>query len=243
MWSEFKIVLSHFVALSIVALALLAAAITAYLRSQLTAGIRWIFRPLAARLPWNRTQRPSSSDELRHELVSLFTVAQLRILKRDGSQATYDKISDYEVQSAALSEYREGMTAEGAATNFATSLGRITETIKEHGFYVSRIDFGNVLGRGDRFQNTYSVDLADSFQEVEEHWTQEVAVPTDHLTIRVIFPKSRPPYLLRCKVLHGLNETQLPTSARLIQRGTCHSAVWDIPRPPLGTIYKFEWLW
>src|ERR1700751_3529312 len=66
----------------------------------------------------------------------------------DGSHATYEKTSDYEVRSATLAEYREGETAEGTATNFATLVGRITETIKEHGFYISRIDLGNLLHQG-----------------------------------------------------------------------------------------------
>src|SRR5262249_12020138 len=152
--------------------------------------IRWIFRPLAARLPWNHPRRPSSSGEPEHELVSLFTVAQLRIFEPDGSHATYEKTSDYEVRSATLAEYREGVTAEGTATNFATLVGRITDTIKEHGFYVSRIDLGDLLHKGDRFQNTYSADLFASFMAVEEHWTQEVAVPSDYLTMRIVFPAS-----------------------------------------------------
>src|SRR5262249_42018932 len=82
----------------------------------------------------------------------------------------------------------------------------------QHGFYISTIDLGNVLHQGARFQNTFSVDLVDSFMAVEEHWTQEIAVPSDYLIIRVVFPTLRPPSLLRCKLLNGLEETQLPTS-------------------------------
>jgi hypothetical protein len=240
---EFKIVLSHFVALCTAVLALLASIATAYFRDQVTAGLRWILWPLAARLPWNHSQRPSSSGEPVHELVSLFTVVQLRIFEPDGSHATYDKTSDYEVRSATLAEYREGVTAEGTATNFATLVGRITETIKEHGFYISRIGLGNLLHQGARFQNTYSVDLVDSFLAMEEHWTQEIAVPSEYLTMRVVFPTSRPPSLLRCKLLNGLEETQLPTSARLVHLHGYPIAVWELPHPFLGAIYKLEWVW
>jgi len=243
MWSGFKLVLSHFVALCTAVLALLASVATAYFRDQVTAGIRWILRPLSARLPWNHTRRPRSSGEPVHELVSLFTVVQLRIFEPDGSHATYEKTSDYEVRSATLAEYREGVTAEGTATNFTTLAGRITETIKEHGFYVSQIDLGNLLHQGARFQNTYSVDLVDSFMAVEEHWTQEIAVPSEYLVIRVVFPTSRPPSLLRCKLVTGLDETQLPTSARLVNLHGYTSAVWELAQPFLGAIYKLEWIW
>jgi len=129
MWSGFKIVLSHFVALWTAVLALLASIATAYFRDQVSAGIRWILWPLTTRLPWNHAQRPRSSGQPVHELVSLFTVVQLRIFESDGSSATYEKTSDYEVRSATLAEYREGVTAEGTATNFTTLIGRITETI------------------------------------------------------------------------------------------------------------------
>lgn len=178
-----------------------------------------------------------------HELVSLFTAVQVRIIKSDGSHATYKKTSDYEVRVAALSEYREAVTTEGTATDFTTQVGRITETTKEHGFLVSRIDLGNLLTRGARFQNTYSVSLVGSFMAVEEHWTQEIAVPSEHLSIRITFPKSRPPFLLRCKLLNGLEETQLPTSARLMHLHGSPTVVWELPQPRLGTIYKLEWLW
>jgi hypothetical protein len=240
---EFKVALSQFVAFGTAALALLASIAAAYFRDQVAVGIRWILWPLAARLPWNRTQRPSSSGDPVHELISLFTVVQLRIYDPNGSHATYEKTSDYEVRSASLAEYREGVTAEGVAQNFTTLVGRITETIREHGFYISRIDLGNVLQEGARFHNTYSVDLVDSFMAAEEHWTQEIAVPCDYLTIRVVFPTSRPPSLLRCKLLNGLEETQLPTSARLVHLHQYPMAVWELPRPVLGTIYKMEWIW
>lgn len=243
MWSDFQIVLSHFVAPITAALTLFIAVLTTYFRDQVTVAVTWVLRPLAARLPWNRTPRQNSFDEYDFELASLLTVAQLAILKSDGSRAIYTKTSDYEVRAKSLSEYREGVTAEGTATNFATLIGQLTETTKEHGFYVSRVDLGNVLQQGVRFQNTYSVDLIESFVAEEEHWTQEIAVPTEHLTIRVIFPKSRPPVLLRCKLVKGLIDLQLPTSARLVDLQAHAMAVWELPQPRLGAIYKLEWLW
>ena len=78
---------------------------------------------------------------------------------------------------------------------------------------------------------------------VEEHWTQEITVPTEYLTIRVLFATSRPPSLPRCKLLNGLEETQLPTSARLVHLHEYPIALWELPQPLLGAIYKLEWVW
>ena len=111
------------------------------------------------------------------------------------------------------------------------------------GFIFLESIFGNVLHEGARFQNTYSVDLVNSFMAVEEHWTQEIAVPCEYLTIRVIFPTSRPPSLLRCKLLKGVEETQLPTSARLVHLHQYPIVIWELPQPVFGAVYKLEWIW
>lgn len=77
----------------------------------------------------------------------------------------------------------------------------------------------------------------------EEHWTQEIARPTGHLTLRIHFPRERPPKLVGCKRVIGLLE--LPTapevtSTELFGRP---AILWEIMDPKLGDIYKLEWRW
>lgn len=222
-------------------LELLTTGLLAYFRSQINFGLRWTLRPLTERFPWNSNAAFARANQ-RLALISLLTTVDLTI-SEDNSVAIYRKSSDYEVRNGALVEYREAVTATGTAAGFSTLIGRIVETIREHGFYISRIDLGDVLRRGARFRNIYTAYLFDSFVSSQEHWTQEIAVPTSRLTLRIIFPKNRPPTLLRCKIIAGLIVTQIATAARLTQLHGCPTAIWDISDPPLDKIYKLEWCW
>jgi hypothetical protein len=135
------------------------------------------------------------------------------------------------------------LTAAGKASGFSTLWGTIVETTKEHGFYISRIDLGDLLKKGSRFQNVYTANLHDCFANDEEHWSQEIAFPTKHLTLRIHFPKSRPPRLVKCKVVEGVADKQVRTDAKIMELSGENGIVWDIQSPKLKDIYKLEWLW
>src|SRR6202030_1218557 len=88
----------------------------------------------------------------------------------------------------ALSRYREGVSADGAATDFATLRGTIVETRGEHGCFISEIDLGTTVHRGGLFTNVYQAKLFDCFTAGEEYWTQEIAFLTRQLTMHIHFP-------------------------------------------------------
>jgi len=219
-------------------IAAVAASLLAYFRSQASAGIKWLFQPLARRLPWNQTP-PLEAEKLASEM----TVADIFLTTADGRSATYEKTGDYVVNAEPLNLYYEGVTASGTASGFSTELGAIVQTTTEHGFLVSRIDLGSVFEVGVRFRNVFRVQLEDCFLAEEEHWTQEIAVPTKHLTVRVHFPSGRPPKLVRSKTLVGLAHKQLGHGAAIAELFGQPAIVWEIDNPKLGDIYKLEWRW
>jgi hypothetical protein len=219
-------------------IAAVAASLLAYFRSQASAGIKWLFQPLARRLPWNQTP-PLEAEKLASEM----TVADIFLTTADGRSATYEKTGDYVVNAEPLNLYYEGVTASGTASGFSTELGAIVQTTTEHGFLVSRIDLGSVFEVGVRFRNVFRVQLEDCFLAEEEHWTQEIAVPTKHLTLRVHFPSGRPPKLVRSKTLVGLAHKQLGHGAAIAELFGQPAIVWEIDNPKLGDIYKLEWRW
>ncbi|WP_194483308.1 hypothetical protein [Bradyrhizobium sp. CCBAU 21365] len=216
------------------------AALLAYFREQFAEGLKWLVSPIIRRLPWHREALAHSPQ---HGLSSNLTIADLFLLTTDGKRAVYAKAGDYVVGSEPLSSYFEGVTTSGDARNFATEMGVILETKTEHGFHVSEIDLGALLPAGTHFHNEYRAELYDSFTSEEEHWTQEIALPTKHFTLRVHFPKKRPPILLRCKRLVGLAEYQMKTSVRTATLFGRPSVMWEIKEPQLGEIYKLEWRW
>jgi hypothetical protein len=163
-----------------------AAALLTYFRSEASTAIRWLFDPVARCLPWNQTLA-SPSEQAAANLSSDSTLADLFLITPDGRLAMYEKIANYVANAEPVSSYREAATSSGAVSGFSTELGVIVETTTEHGFLVSRIDLGSFCGVGTRFRNVYRVHFQDCFI-AEEHWTQEIAVPTKHLTLRIHFP-------------------------------------------------------
>lgn len=235
---------THLATLAATTLGMFTAALIAYFRGQITAGTKWALAPIARRLPWNQTSPvEGSAPDHGSNLISELTVVDVLLMSADGKTARYQKTGNYVVSDDYLTSYREGVTAAGTASGFSTMSGTIVETIKEHGFYISRIDLANVLSKGSRFQNVFAAELHDCFINDEEHWTQEIALPTKHLTLRIHFPTGRPPKQIKCKVVEGVTNKQLRTDAKITGLSGEQGIVWEIQNPKLKNIYKLEWVW
>ena len=219
--------------------AMLAAAIAAYTGDQIRSGTHWVLKPVARQLPWNRgLGAPNSSADL----SSVFTLVQVFLLDASGCRARYRKTTSF-VARRPTTTYQEAVTAEHAAAEFITMRGTIVDTVVERGFYVSKINLGNSVSRGEQFTNVYSADLLDSFTRPHEHWTQEFTYPTEHLTLQVHFPAERPPKLVVSKIVQGASEKPAGTSARLIHLYGRKSIVWEITKPKPHQAFKLEWTW
>ncbi len=235
---------THLATIAATTLSMLTAALLAYFRSQIHAGTKWALAPITHRLPWNQTNPIKGSlPDHESDLISQLTVADVFLKTMDGKLARYQKTCNYIVNKDGLNAYQEGVTTAGRASGFSTMWGTIIETTKEHGFYISRIDLGDLLNNGSRFQNVYTAELHDCFTNDEEHWTQEIAFPTKHLTLRIHFPKGRPPRLVKCKVVEGMADKQVRTDAKITELFGEQAIVWEIQNPKLKDIYKLEWLW
>jgi len=234
---------THLATLAATTLGMFAAALIANFRRQINAGTQWALAPIVRRLPWNqkRLKRPLPDHE--SNLTSELTIVDIVLMSTDGKTAKYQKTSNYVVNADHLNSYQEGVTATGHVGGFSSMLGTLVETTSEHGFFVSRIDLFELLSKGSRFQNIFTADLHYCFINDEEHWTQEIAFPTKHLTLRIHFPKGRPPKRVKCKVVEGVTSRQIRTEARITELSGAQGIVWDIPNPKLKEIYKLEWVW
>src|SRR5262249_24940195 len=135
-----------------------------------------------------------------------------------------------------LNSYHEGVTAEGYAASFCTMRGTIVVTRKEHGFYISRIDLAETLKKSSRFTNIYIAELIDCFTKREEHWSQELAFHTKHLTLQVHFPASRTPVSIACKKIEGTMDQPLKTNAQCLELYGTQSIIWEIENPKMKEI-------
>jgi hypothetical protein len=175
-------------------------------------------------------------------LSSTLTVVDLRLVRADGSLATYQKMSAYQA-NVPLTGYREGVTASGTATGFRSARGRILETVREHGFYMSKIDLGTRLNSGEAFVNVYEAALRNSFRQPSEAWTQQLSFETSNLVIQVHFPADRPPISFRTHVIDGTDERSNPHDAQVVELYGRRSLVWNVQEPNSAYIYKLSWQW
>ena len=226
------------------AVGFVAASIGVYLHQQVRDAITWGLSPITAHLPWNRTNSSSSQKQTNEpELMAQLSIVDIFLLSHDGKKAKYQKKSTYVVLKDGLHAYKEGVASAGDATSFATSRGAIISTTKEHGFFVSTIDLGNLFSMGSQFTNVYSAELHDCFTTRNEHWTQEIAIPTNYLVIQVHFPIDRGPLLVKCKVLDGMLDEQVRTAAEVLELGGEKLIIWKLDGPQRRKVYKLEWVW
>jgi len=237
----YSVVTSHLWGLGAAALATLTAALVAYWREEVRKGTNWVFAPLTRILPWNKDARLFASRT--NILACDFVLIDLYLLDTDGKHARYQKTSRFEIMTDELSSYREGVAADGIATELASMRGTIVETVKEHGFYISQIDLGQTLCLGSRFTNVYYADLLNCFTNSEEQWSQELIFPTKHLTVQVHFPKARPPKSVRCSAIEGTVDKLVKQTARIIELYGRKSIIWEVDEPEAHVIFKLEWSW
>ena len=234
-------VLSHLWGFCAAAVAILAAALVAYWREQARKGTNWVLAPLTRALPWNQDDQPST--EQTEILACDFTLIDLYLLDTAGRLARYQKTSRFVVMADEVSSYNEGVTADGSAADFVSMRGMVVETVKEHGFYISRIDLGETVHAGSRFTNTYCADLMNCFTNSQEQWSQELAFPTSHLTVQVHFPKARSPKSVRCKAIQGTADKLVKQTAQIVELYGRKSIVWELEKPRAHAVFKLEWSW
>ena len=238
----FRFATSHLLALATALVTLVGAALATYAREQVRAGTSWALLPLTRAFPWNGGME-SFHDNDKRKLIANFSLVDVYLADPGGRIARYQKTSNYTVTSSEMSWYQEGVTAEGRVFGFGTLRGSIVKTVKEHGFYVSQIDLAETLTEGSIFTNVYVAHLHDCFPNKEEHWTQELAFQTKHLTLQIHFPQGRPPKAVSCKRIEGTANKRVKRAAKIVELFGNKSIVWEIDRPRTNEILKLEWTW
>ena len=223
---------------------LIGAAFLTYAREQISTGTEWTLSPLTRALPWNLKRNDKGGERGdSHRLHSEFSLVDIFILDALGERAIYRKISRYRVLGQEMQTYQEGVTAEGRVDEFASMRGTILRTIAEHGFYISTIALGESLKKNSHFVNIYRAVLHHCFKNSQEHWTQELAFPTEMLTLQIHFPFDRPPQSFTCEFMRGTETGPLQPAARLVDLFGNRSIVWEIEHPKVGDIFKLAWVW
>lgn len=105
------------------------------------------------------------------------------------------------------------------------------------------ISLREVKNKGDKDEFNIQREIRNGFLRSEEQWETEISHPTDHLKIRLLFPKSR--YPQRVVILESDRQRSqvLPVSAiQTLPDGHCQ-ATWEQANPRLHERYILKWAW
>jgi hypothetical protein len=233
---------SHFVAAVSTLVALIGTSLLPIFREQVREVVNWALAPLKQAFPWDQPTGQHHKIMQPTAVVADFSLAEVFIQDVGGVVASYRKLSSYRAIKECV-RYREGVSADGTATDFSTMRGTIVQTRSEHGFFVSEIDLETKVHRGARITNIYQAKLIDCFTMDEEQWTQEIAFPTRQLTLQIHFPAARPPTFVRCFILEGTSGREIVGGASIIELFGKKGIVWELQQPRFGGIYKVTWHW
>lgn len=123
----------------------------------------------------------------------------------------------------------------------ATLLGPLVQRGLWKYYYVH---LGRELSTGERTEVKILQELYDDEDKYEPFLAKTVIEPLDHLILRVVFPKDRPPREAVCNV----GSAAVPANA-VIQRTPCQydsesrELRWEIPEPVFGHRYEIRWRW
>jgi hypothetical protein len=105
------------------------------------------------------------------------------------------------------------------------------------------ISLREVKNKGDEDEFNIQRGIRNGFLRSEEQWETEISHPTDHLKIRLLFPKDR--YPRRVVVLESDRQRSqvLPTSGiRILPDDRCQ-VTWEQANPRLHERYILKWAW
>jgi hypothetical protein len=238
----YAVLASHFVTAATATAALIGTSLLPVVREQVRAFATWALAPFNRLLPWDRHIGQQRGAVYQTDLVADFSFIQVFIENAAGTVASYRKLSSYRATKE-LSRYREGVSAAGAATDFATMRGTIVQTRSEHGFFISEIDLAANVHRGGLITNVYKAKLLNCFTADEEYWTQEIAFPTRQLTMHISFPEARPPTRVRCFAIEGTVDREIAVTASIVELFGKKGIAWQLDKPVFGGIYKLTWRW
>ena len=105
------------------------------------------------------------------------------------------------------------------------------------------ISLREVKNKGDKDEFNIQREIRNGFLRCEEQWETEISHPTDHLKIRLLFPKGR--YPQRVVILESDRQRSqvLPSaSIRTLPDGRCQ-ATWEQANPRLHERYILKWAW
>jgi hypothetical protein len=167
---------------------------------------------------------------------------EIVLLTTDGSLAKVTKT----VQNLAVKEstyYVHQIGSDGYISDFTVQPGIVQKQYFQDGRTFIEHGFGKSVKPGQTVTMSISYACKDSFMNDEEYWAVIANIPTKKITIKVVFPKHRPP--LTSGICKEVANVLVPESSpvRLRCRDSATVITWIKNTPPFMQRYRLVWTW
>lgn len=105
------------------------------------------------------------------------------------------------------------------------------------------ISLREVKNRGDQDQFNLEWGIKDGFLHTEEQWETEISHPTNHLVVKLLFPKERFPKRVVLFESDRQRSTLLPSTALQALPDSRTQVTWEQKNPRLHERYILKWTW
>jgi len=193
---------------------------------------------------WNVIQRFSLNSHPTGIYEVLDYESTLEIHDPKGMRATFGKIKTVRYLQDNIIAFQDYAWGDGDILhNYRTNKGKPVDRYRSGFKTYILLSLREVRNRGDMDEFTIQWNIRRGFLTKDGYWATDVSQPTEHLKVRVIFPKSRPPHHLsieesnrkRMRVLGRDAQKQLPDGRWLV--------TWEMSNPKLYELYVLRWIW
>lgn len=189
------------------------------------------------RLLWRGLADEGMYEVLEYELL-------LELKDKNGKRATFQKREKVRYRQNNIIAYQDHAWGDGEILiDYRCSPGVVVDSYRPAQKTFLLISLREPKRRGDIDEFHIEWKIQDGFMRSKELWETEIRHRTKRISMKVIFPKARPPLntwivetLRRRKNLLGPGaKRRLPDGRRLV--------TWECDRPKLNERYQLHWEW
>jgi len=168
----------------------------------------------------------------------------LEILDRKGTKATFSKTKKVRYLQDNIIAFQDHAWGDGnILLNYRTSRGKPVDRYRSGYKTYVLLSLREVKNRGDVDEFNIQWNIRQGFLTADGYWGTDISQKTNHIKVKVIFPKSRPPMQVfleendrqRTRVLGSEAQKLLPDGRRLV--------TWERNKPKLHELYVLRWNW
>jgi hypothetical protein len=204
-------------------------------------GLPWI--EIIAEI-WKLSRRlwQGLADEGMYEVLEYESVLELK--DKRGQKASFQKREKVRYRQNNIIAYQDHAWGDGEILiDYRCSPGVVVDRYRPGQKTFLLISLREPKRRGDIDEFNMEWKLRDGFRRSRELWETEIRHRTKKITMKIIFPKARPPQNAWMVELLRRRKHQLgPEAKRRLHDGRWLIA-WDCDRPKLNERYQLHWEW